>query len=115
MAGCFGNGGIMRKRTLLLIVITYAAAVGCVGGGPHLSINRDGGTPTELPNWPLDGVPVLTSNITLMGSGAALSQSANYKTYVAIGPMSGSRGGTGSYITVGPEMSVGQQKAGLDE
>ena len=98
----------------LLIAVLFVGSLGCVGGGAHLSIDRDNGSPTGTPTGEPGEIPPITGNWGSLGSGGGASGSESFReeggTFV-----SGGRAAGDLYRMVAPEMSLGQRKIGSSE
>lgn len=103
-----------QNRIIMIIILLLAFTVwGCVGGAPHISVDRgpgDAGNPTGTPENPF--LPPLAENTQIAGGGSALSESDHFKSYGGTVAASGGTTTGDRYRSVAPSLSLGAQKIG---
>lgn len=115
----------MGKLLIILIVISVPIW-GCVGGAPHISVDRgpggtgsegadengtgDTGSPAGTSENPF--LPPLTENTQIAGGGSALAESVHFKTYGGTAVASGGTATGDRYRSIAQDLSLGAQKIG---
>lgn len=106
----------IQRFTLIghLVLLAILGTLGCVGRGPQISVDR---AVEGAPSGGADGQPAgEVSPITpllIIGSGAGIYQSPNFRGYGSTTFADGKRSQGQVYRMTGPDLTVGRQVEGL--